>query len=175
MAAVLVALAGAPSPAAAAPGSWTYAPVQRAGAVQSAVLSASVVSVNGVGGVVDGAYRQEKMLTAADTVGVVDVRNTSSVPLALAGTVQLQNLLTSTTVEILRCSTAWAPSGCPGTMTTLVARAEFGEPRTVVWAGAVPAGDVVHLQMTMGGSVSNVLVASVVAAPGRSGTDRTYA
>ena len=163
-------LTGQERPAGAA--QWTRSAARNSGVLASAVLGADFVPLDTVGRG-GSTYTAVKVLNLT-TVGIVDVRSSSTAPALLTGTVKLDSFLLSTPVTIESCSVVWRGSTCDGTTHAVLPTTVLTAARTVRWqSAAVPPGGRVHLRVTIGGSVANTLTATVVWAPGRGGSDRT--
>lgn len=156
----------------AGPASATWPPSTArttSGALSVATLAQGFTMVSGTG--TGGAtYTASKLLGA--TVGYVDLVNRGSVPVYLSGTADLSSFA-STTVRIDRCSAVWTGSSCPGTQATLMS-STLSSRTNVDWQSTpVAAGQVVHLQVTLGGSVTNSITLTAASRAARSPGDRT--
>lgn len=127
-----------------------------------------VVGAVGTGG---STYTASVGLTGT-TVGHVDLVSTSTVPVSMHGTVSLSSFL-STEVTIAACTQPWSAGACPGTRTSLMSITLSAQADVVWHPGPVAPGEVVHLQVSVNGSVSNQVTLTATAQAARGPQDRT--
>lgn len=160
------------SPSGVSAAGWGASQARSTGALQSASLTASATILSGPGTGGD-TITISKLLTLSSST-IVEVTNTSQVPVMLSGMVRLSSVLLGTSVMIEACSAAWSGTTCAGTLSTIMPRTVMSSPRAIDWSiDALPSGQGLHVRVAIGGSVANDVTVTMVTGPGRPGQDRT--
>ncbi|MFD0484511.1 hypothetical protein ACFQ46_18120 [Kineococcus sp. GCM10028916] len=155
-------------PAQAAP--WPLRPASaRTGTLTAAVIGHEFTPLNAVG--TGGArFTASKMLNDS-TTAYVNLRNKSTVPVRLTGSVDLSSF-GATLVTINRCSLPWNGSTCPG-LTTAVSAAILPTRLNVVWAPSINPGAAVYLRIFISGTLANQVTLDAKATSVRAPGDRS--